>query len=322
MILGRDINIGLVGEKYGLLTIIEEAEPTTTGIRRVLCRCDCGNERICNVYELHDGEITCCKECVNKKRINNSIEKYKYMIGQLYGRLTVQDIYYDINKKKILAHCICSCVNNTEYDIEPNKLLNGNTKSCGCYKYESMFRQRKVNEYDLTNEYGIGFFDNGEKFYFDLEDYDLIRKYHWTMMTVRGTRYAVTKRKIQDKYVAILMHRLIMGALDNQDVEVDHIKHNTLDNRKSQLRIGTKWDNNLNHDIFVTNTSGCTGVQWDKKNNKWFATITYNKTPYWLGYYINKEDAIKARKLAENYYFKEWSFDNSMNAELSEDSIM
>ena len=243
------------------------------------------------------------------------------MVGKTYGRLTVDDIYYNKEKPGVYAHATCSCDNHTKCNYEVDKLLSGNTKSCGCYAKEYSVKNKKNNKYDLTNDYGIGYFDNGEKFYFDLEDYDLISKYHWTILNVRDEKYAVTKRFYNGKYNAILMHRLIMGVMDNKDVEVDHIKHNTLDNRKSQLRIGTKWDNNLNHDLLKTNTSGYTGVRWDKKNNKWYATISYNRQPIWLGYYTNIDDAIEARKKAEDKYFKEWSYNNSINAELDEEPI-
>ena len=37
----------------------------------------------------------------------------------------------------------------------------------------------KTNKYDLSGEYGIGYDSNGQKFYFDLEDYDKIKNYCW-----------------------------------------------------------------------------------------------------------------------------------------------
>lgn len=314
-----DFKFGHSGEKYGKLTIIKEIEHTPSGMRRVFCKCDCGNTRITSPYSLHNGNVTCCEECLKKKKQDEQIQKYRYMIGETYGKLTVDNIFYDTNKKRVMAHSVCSCEDHNELICSVHYLLSGNTKSCGCI--EKNRGTRKNNKYDLNNDYGIGYFDDGDNFYFDLEDLDKIKKYYWSKLYVNDLCYAVTKRKINGINKSLLMHRLVMGVLDNPNVEVDHIKHNTLDNRKSQLRIGTKWENNLNHGLFVNNTSGYSGVQWDKKNKRWYATITYNGEHYWLGYYDKKEDAINARKYAEDYYFKEWSYDNSMNAILPEEEI-
>lgn len=49
----------------------------------------------------------------------------------------------------------------------------------------------------------------------------------------------------------------------------------------------------------ANNKSGVTGVSYNSRSNRWKATITLRKKVYWLGSYRNKEDAIKARKRAE-----------------------
>ena len=52
------------------------------------------------------------------------------------------------------------------------------------------------------------------------------------------------------------------------------------------------------------NTSGIIGVRYDKSRNKWIAQIRFQNKIYFLGRYENKEDAIKARKEAEEKYHK------------------
>ena len=98
---------------------------------------------------------------------------------------------------------------------------------------------------------------------------------------------------------------------------VDHIKHINYDNRKSELRIGTQSENNMNRTVQKNSTSGVTGVNYLKRNNKWRAMIEFNKQRHYLGVFENKEDAIKARKEAEEKYFGEWSYDNSMKHNLT-----
>lgn len=55
----------------------------------------------------------------------------------------------------------------------------------------------------------------------------------------------------------------------------------------------------LNQKISSNNTSGYTGVGFNKRKNKWYASIMFQGKTYWLGYFIEKDDAIKARQIAE-----------------------
>lgn len=53
------------------------------------------------------------------------------------------------------------------------------------------------------------------------------------------------------------------------------------------------------------NTSGVSGVTWNKQMEKWTAEITINKKRKYLGTFSRKEDAIKARKDAEKKRMEE-----------------
>lgn len=55
---------------------------------------------------------------------------------------------------------------------------------------------------------------------------------------------------------------------------------------------------------FKNTTSGCKGVCWDKKNQNWRAYIYFQNKKYNLGSYKDINLAIKARKVAEEKYFK------------------
>lgn len=96
---------------------------------------------------------------------------------------------------------------------------------------------------------------------------------------------------------------------------VDHINHNPYDNRKDNLRIVTSTQNSYNRRIQSNNTSGVTGVYYANDRNKWRAYIKSDKKQIYLGQFDNKEDAIKARKEAEEKYFGEYSYDNSMKGD-------
>lgn len=89
------------------------------------------------------------------------------------------------------------------------------------------------------------------------------------------------------------MSRYLMNY--NDKLTIDHINRNTLDNRKSNLRIVTKFENNLNK---RNNTSGCVGVTWDRSKQKWQVTI---KKKY-IGRFDDFKEAVNARKQAEKIY--------------------
>lgn len=60
------------------------------------------------------------------------------------------------------------------------------------------------------------------------------------------------------------------------------------------------------------NTSGHTGISYDYSANKWRARLRVKNKTINIGRYTNLEDAIKARKEAEEKYFGEYSYDNSI----------
>ena len=94
--------------------------------------------------------------------------------------------------------------------------------------------------------------------------------------------------------------------------DIDHINtDNHNDNRKCNLRIVTRAQNNYNHTIAKNNTSGVTGVYWSKYHNAWRATIRINYKNITLGQFKKFEDAVKCRKEAEDKYFGEYSYNNS-----------
>ncbi len=54
------------------------------------------------------------------------------------------------------------------------------------------------------------------------------------------------------------------------------------------------------------NTSGYSGVKWDKEREKWIAEIRFKNKIYYLGRYKDKQEAIKVRKEAEEKLHKEF----------------
>ena len=139
---------------------------------------------------------------------------------------------------------------------------------------------------------------NGDKIAEALIDTEDIEK-------ISSDKWCIDKNNYVKNSKQEYLHRVILGA--PKDMCVDYINGNTLDNRKSNLRICTNRENTSNRTKLGTNnTSGILGVRFDNRRNKWYADVQYKGKYIFLGYFNIKEDAIKARIDAEKLYFKEF----------------
>ncbi len=103
----------------------------------------------------------------------------------------------------------------------------------------------------------------------------------------------------------ILMHRVLLNP--PKGLEVDHRNGNTLDNRRSNLRLATRSQQGVNTRIPRDNTSGVKGVSWDKSRKLWHSYIAVNHVRTTLGFFEKLEDAANARRIKESELFGEWS---------------
>lgn len=88
---------------------------------------------------------------------------------------------------------------------------------------------------------------------------------------------------------------------------VDHIYHNKIDNRKSELRLCSYSENAMNRSV-SNSSSGICGVYWYSREQKWSAEIQVNNEKIKLGLYDDIEKAKEIRKEAEEKYFKEFVY--------------
>ena len=235
------------------------------------------------------------------------------LTGMTFNKLTVlrqgPDFIYS-GKRRSAWYCKCSCGNEKELLVLGYSLKIGHTKSCGCLSAE---KGNENNSYDLTGNYGLCTMKDGNTFIFDIEDYELINKYTWHLV---GRGYVGTDIVLYDgdnkrHQKTLQLHRLIMNVhnIEWNRCVVDHINGNILDNRKKNLRVVTQSQNGMNSKLSDNNTSGVAGVS--KSGNKWTAYIRLNKERIYLGIYDDFDDAVNARKKAEEKYFGEYSYDKS-----------
>lgn len=85
--------------------------------------------------------------------------------------------------------------------------------------------------------------------------------------------------------------------------QIDHVNGNRADNRIENLRDVPQSKNMRNKAIQSNNTSGCTGVCWCKRRNRWLVRIqTPEGKTKQVGRYKELDEAVAARKKAEFEY--------------------
>ena len=116
-----------------------------------------------------------------------------------------------------------------------------------------------------------------------------------------GSVYTTGYVRIQHKGKRYFAHRLAFLYMTGKMPKyVDHINGIRDDNSWKNLRTATKIINCQNAAKPKSNTSGCIGVR--KRDGMWIAKIGVNNKSIHLGTFLDKRDAIKARKQAERKY--------------------
>ena len=233
------------------------------------------------------------------------------LTGRVFGRLTVIKQVEDY-VEPLSGHrhaqwlCECSCEEHNQVVILQSSLKKKNpTQSCGCIQKETASNVlHKVNVYSekLSDEYGeyyIGYTNNtNNKFYVDADDFDKIKNFCWTEIVSKKNFHKLTTT--QEDGQTIAMHAFLGFK------QYDHADRNQLNNRKYNLRKCSRQQNNRNKSIRSDNTSGITGVSFDKRSKKWVAELSGGDFRF-RQHFNNFEDAVKARLEAENKYFGEFA---------------
>lgn len=149
---------------------------------------------------------------------------------------------------------------------------------------------RYVKQYNnfcnLSNGETIVELTQGRWTQLDTCDWDLIKEYkwhaHWNPLT--STFYSRAFHKLgTGRGSSVKMHRLIMG-ITNPEEQVDHKSHDTLDNRRQNLRKAGNGENSRNRGKHRNNKSGVLGVCRKWRKNKigkvyeyWIAQVEINR---------------------------------------------
>tara|TARA_R110002167_G_scaffold99886_7_gene261266 strand:+ start:4806 stop:5294 length:489 start_codon:yes stop_codon:yes gene_type:complete len=115
--------------------------------------------------------------------------------------------------------------------------------------------------------------------------------------------YLRLQLSFEKKHKIYRVHRIVAMAFLGFDIDskllIDHINHNITDNNLINLRIATHSQNQMN----TINK----GYSWHKEKSKWISSIRLNGKKYFLGYFVEEEDARQAYLQGRIKYFGEWA---------------
>ncbi len=131
--------------------------------------------------------------------------------------------------------------------------------------------------------------------FIDSEDNDLSTlKWCAAYRSTIKSYYAVRASQQQTQYLHSVILSRKLGRPLVKGEKCDHKNGNTLDNRRSNLRLATHSQNQHNKGLQSNNTSGYKGVTFSKTHKKWRANIQIDNKKKFLGLFDTPEQAHKA----------------------------
>lgn len=269
-----DFNVGDVrttnnGEDYEILEI-NSCSVKTGGI--VIRFTACGTVRTTDSKSIRNNSL-------------NSKKKTEIKPGDKFNKLTVLSRVSGNGARNTLWLCQCECGNtNTPSTIA---LTSNHTKSCGCSMGDYISAANSTHGLTGTPEYNI--WASMKQRCYDQNQ----TVYH---------RYGGRGIGVCDEWI-----NNFPQFLEDMGKRPEGLTLERIDPNKNYSKDNCKWaswhDQAYNTNKFCTNTSGRTGVYWNKKQCVWTAAIgLYNELIH-LGTFVTFEDAVAAREAAEIKYY-------------------
>lgn len=134
----------------------------------------------------------------------------------------------------------------------------------------------------------------GRKTVVDTLDYIRVKNYNWYALKSGKTTYVYGYPRGR-RAPLVLLHRLILDVPPG--MEVDHRDRDGLNNRRSNLRLATRSQNNANRGKQRRKggtTSRFKGVFWYPRTGKWLTQIRVDRKQYYIGYFTDEIEAARA----------------------------
>ncbi len=120
----------IVNRKFGKLIAIDSINKHSGSSVVWLCRCECGKEKEVPVHRLMAGTTKSCGK--NECRSN-----FMDLKGKIFGKLTAIKFCPGTEGGRTSWDCICSC--GKSINVHTLELTSGDTKSCGCLKFDKQY---------------------------------------------------------------------------------------------------------------------------------------------------------------------------------------
>lgn len=187
---------------------------------------------------------------------------------------------------------LCKCDCGGENRLATSTLNCGLVKSCGCIKAELDKTRTRLHGMSDTKEYS--------RYLSMIYRCSVESHQAYPFYGAKGIR--VCDRWLEPDGQGFLNYIEDMGEKPSEDYSVDRIDP-LGDYSPENCRWADKHTQAVNQDIRKNNTSGRTGVSWDKKGKAWRAHISINRKRVFLGSFSSFEEAVKVREEAELKYY-------------------
>jgi hypothetical protein len=147
----------------------------------------------------------------------------------------------------------------------------------------------------------------GYKAIVDAPDYGFVMQHKWQARVQKKTVYATGRHNKG----FTCMHRAIMNAPAH--LEVDHINGNGLDNRRCNLRLCNKQQNQWNRRKSEYGSNRFRGVKYRadaRLKRKWVAQITYKGKHIHIGVFQTEQQAVIAWNQKAKELYGEFAYQN------------
>jgi hypothetical protein len=133
----------------------------------------------------------------------------------------------------------------------------------------------------------------------DDEYYEELSKFKWYAAEIKPSCfYTIRNYRSEDgKRHSLRLHRVVWEIKNGRipvGVQIDHINHDTLDNRLENLRLCNTSENQANQRKASNKLSKFKGVTWYKARNKWGVRICCHRKLLYLGLFESEIAAAKA----------------------------
>lgn len=142
----------------------------------------------------------------------------------------------------------------------------------------------------MTREIRLKPYKYGKVALVDDEDFEWLSKYNWQYQPKKHGDRVIAEIFGLGKRTKVYMHRLVTDC--PTDMLVDHANHNTLDNRKSNLRICTGTQNQGNKFVRSDSSTGYKGIMWDDFRKRWLVAVKHKDYGKISGRFKSLKDAV------------------------------